>query len=60
MKFKTLKYTVILSAIFASNLTSAQNIDQSRAIALSNTMIQMFATTHLSNSDAQNKMIALI
>ena len=60
MKFKTLKYTVILSAIFASNLTSAQNIDQSRAIALSNAMIQMFATTHLSNSDAQVKMIALI
>lgn len=60
MKFKTLKYTVILSTILASNLTSAQNIDQSRAIALSNAMIQMFATTHLSNSDAQVKMTALI
>ena len=60
MKFKTLKYTLILSTIFSSGIASAQKVDETRAIALSNTMIQMFATTHLNNPDAQVKMTALI
>lgn len=60
MKFKTLKYTLIFSAIFNSGIASAQKFDESRAIALSHAMIQMFATTHLNNPDAQIKMTALI
>lgn len=60
MKFKTLKYTLILSTILSSGIASAQKVDEPRAIALSNAMIQMFATTHLNKPDAQIKMTALI
>lgn len=60
MKLKTLKCTLFLSTLCISGLSSAQKFDESRAIALSNAMIQLFANSHLSNPDDQIKVLALM
>lgn len=60
MKLKTLNFTLLLSTIFASHTCFAQNFDETRAIALTNATIQLFANSHLSSPDNQIKVLALM
>ena len=60
MKFTKFKYPILVSTLFCSSVASAQKVDESRAIALSNAVIQFYANAHVSKPDAHTKMVSLI